>query len=67
MPFFTPRVGLIAAATALATAVSVTLVSGCDSSGGAPAQPSAANSVITSTTKVAGANVLGNERRPDES
>lgn len=67
MPFLTPRVGLISAAAALATAVSVTLVSGCDSSGGTPAQPSAANSVITSTTKVAGANVLGNERRPDES
>jgi iron complex transport system substrate-binding protein len=67
VPFFTPRVGLISAAAALATAVSVTLVTGCDSLGGTPAQPSAANSVITSTTKVAGANVLGNERRPDES
>jgi iron complex transport system substrate-binding protein len=59
--------GLISAAAALATAVSVTLVTGCDNLGGTPAQPSAANSVITSTTKVAGANVLGNERRPDES
>jgi iron complex transport system substrate-binding protein len=58
-------VGLFGAAAALITAVSVTLVSGCD--GSAPAPPSAANSVITSTTKVAGANVLGNERRPDES
>jgi iron complex transport system substrate-binding protein len=67
VPFFTPRVGLITAVAALATAVSVTLVSGCDSSGGAPTKQSAANSVITSTTKVAGANVLGNERRPDES
>lgn len=67
MPFLTPRVRLISAAAALITAVSVTLVSGCNSSSGAPAQPSAANSVITSTTKVAGANVLGNERRPDES
>jgi iron complex transport system substrate-binding protein len=59
--------GLVAAAAALATAVSVTLVSGCESLGSAPAQPSAAKPVITSTTKIAGAGVLGNERRPDDS
>lgn len=66
VPYFTPRMGLIAAAAALATAISVTLVSGCDSSGGSPAQPSG-SSIITSTTRIAGAAVLGNERRPDES
>ena len=67
VPFFTPRMGLVAAAAALATAVSVTLVSGCDSPGGTPRQPSATDSVITSTTRIAGAGVLGNERRPDDS
>jgi iron complex transport system substrate-binding protein len=67
VPLFTPRVGLVAAAAALAVSVAVTLVSGCDSGSGTPAQPSAANPVITSTTKIAGAAVLGNERRPDDS
>src|ERR1700742_310741 len=47
-------------------AVSVTLVSGCGS-GGTPTSPGAQQSVITSTTKIASAGVLGNERRPDES
>lgn len=51
---------LAAAAVAAVTAVSV---AACGS-GGAPA-PS--RSVITSTTQIAGAGVLGNERRPDES
>ncbi|WP_457149329.1 iron-siderophore ABC transporter substrate-binding protein [Mycobacterium sp. URHB0021] len=51
---------------AVATAVSLTLVSGCGS-GDAPASPGAQQSVITSTTKIASAGVLGNERRPDES
>ncbi|HEV7421594.1 MAG TPA: iron-siderophore ABC transporter substrate-binding protein [Mycobacterium sp.] len=59
--------GLVAAAAALATAVSVTLVSGCESVGSTPAQTSATKPVITSTTKIAGAGVLGNERRPDDS
>jgi iron complex transport system substrate-binding protein len=58
---------LVAAAAALATAVSVTLVSGCESVGSTPAQTSATKPVITSTTKIAGAGVLGNERRPDDS
>ncbi len=51
---------------AVATAVSVTLLSGCGS-GGSPSSPGAQQSVITSTTKIASAGVLGNERRPDES
>jgi iron complex transport system substrate-binding protein len=59
--------GLVAAAAALAIAVSVTLVSGCDSPDGKPAQPSVANSIVTSTTRIAGAGVLGNDRRPDDS
>ena len=51
----------LAAAGALATAIS-----GCSSAPQTPlAGPSTA--VITSTTKVASAGVLGNQRRPDES
>ena len=49
-----------------AVVVSVTLVSGCGS-GDAPTSPGAQQSMITSTTKIASAGVLGNERRPDES
>jgi iron complex transport system substrate-binding protein len=60
------RWGPIAACAAIVTAVSVTLVSGCGSDT-APANPEAAKSVVTSTTKIAGAGVLGNDRRPDES
>jgi iron complex transport system substrate-binding protein len=51
---------------AIATAISVTVVSGCGS-GGSPTPSGAEHSVITSTTKVASAGVLGNQRRPDES
>ena len=43
----------------------MTLVSGCSGSSQAP--PQATSSVVTSTTKIAGAGVLGNQRRPDES
>jgi iron complex transport system substrate-binding protein len=64
------RVGPAAARSlglaAVATAVAVTLVSACGS-GGTPTSPGAQQSVITSTTKIASAGVLGNERRPDES
>jgi iron complex transport system substrate-binding protein len=64
-----PRVGLVASRsvglTAILTAVSVTVISGCGS-GGSPA-PGAEQSVVTSTTKIASAGVLGNGRRPDES
>ena len=51
---------------AIATAISVTVVSGCGS-GGKPTSPRAQHSVITSTTQIASAGVLGNQRRPDES
>ncbi|MCV7279796.1 iron-siderophore ABC transporter substrate-binding protein [Mycolicibacterium flavescens] len=54
--------------TAVAAAVAVTAVSGCGGSlGGAPPEGAASQSVITSTTRIAGAGVLGNDRRPDES
>ena len=49
------------------TAVVVTLASGCGSLGGSPPSTASSQSVITSTTKIASAGVLGNERRPDES
>jgi iron complex transport system substrate-binding protein len=61
-----PRAGLLASAAAVATAVSVTVVSGCGSSGG-HVPTAGQRSVITSTTKIASAGVLGNQRRPDES
>jgi iron complex transport system substrate-binding protein len=61
------RAGVIAAPTALFTAVVVTLASGCGSQEGSPASPAGQQSVITSTTKIASAGVLGNQRRPDES
>jgi iron complex transport system substrate-binding protein len=62
------RAGLLASWSAIwsaiTTAVAITLLSGCSS----PAAPvPGEQSVITSTTKVAGAGVLGNQRRPDES
>ncbi|ORV30379.1 Fe3+-citrate ABC transporter substrate-binding protein [Mycolicibacterium confluentis] len=54
------------AAYLLSTALLATLCAGCSSpQGQEPVPPS--RSVITSTTKVAGAGVLGNHRRPDES
>jgi len=50
---------------AAATAISAVLSAACTT--GAPGGGSSAPSVITSTTQVAGAGVLGNQRRPDES
>lgn len=61
------RVGVVAASTTLLTAVLMTLASGCGQLGGSPPSPAGQQSVITSTTKIAGAGVLGNQRRPDES
>ena len=43
----------------------MTLASGCGSQ--SASSPAGEQSVITSTTKIAGAGVLGNQRRPDES
>ncbi len=50
---------------AAATAISVALCTGCTT--GSPGGGASATSVITSTTQIAGAGVLGNQRRPDES
>ncbi|MGK2879727.1 MAG: ABC transporter substrate-binding protein [Mycobacterium sp.] len=61
-----PPPGVLAACAAGAVAASVTISAGCSSE---PATGPAAGSstLITSTTKIAGAGVLGNQRRPDES
>jgi iron complex transport system substrate-binding protein len=59
--------GPIAATAALLTAVVVTAVGGCGQLGGDTAAPASEPTVITSTTRIAGAGVLGNQRRPDES
>jgi iron complex transport system substrate-binding protein len=58
------RAGLVAASIAIAVACIVS----CGSPGGGevPSAPGE-QSVVTSTTKIAGAGVLGNQRRPDES
>jgi iron complex transport system substrate-binding protein len=58
---------LIAAAAAVLTAVVVTALGGCGQSGGGQVSPADEPSVVTSTTRIAGAGVLGNQRRPDES
>jgi iron complex transport system substrate-binding protein len=50
---------------AAATAISAALCTACTT--GSPGGGSSASSVITSTTQIAGAGVLGNQRRPDES
>jgi iron complex transport system substrate-binding protein len=50
---------------AAATAISAALCGGCTA--GSPGGGSSPTSVITSTTQIAGAGVLGNQRRPDES
>jgi iron complex transport system substrate-binding protein len=59
--------GVLAASAAVLTAIVVTLASGCGSLGNSAPPPAAQQSVITSTTKIASAGVLGNQRRPDES
>jgi iron complex transport system substrate-binding protein len=60
------RPGVVMSTAAVLTAVGVTLTSGCSGSSQAP-PPAATGSLVTSTTKIAGAGVLGNQRRPDES
>jgi iron complex transport system substrate-binding protein len=61
------RAGLVAAVATIGVAVSVTIVGGCGSLGDDPPSTEAQKSVITSTTRIASAGVLGNQRRPDES
>lgn len=61
------RPGVAAASVAITAAVVLTVSSGCTPpQGSAPVTPPP-TSVITSVTEVAGADVLGNQRRPDES
>src|SRR4051812_28308038 len=55
------------AATALLTAFVVASVGGCGHGGGGTPSQADEPTVITSTTRVAGAAVLGNQRRPDDS
>lgn len=62
-----PRAGLVASSAAIATALTITVVSGCGSLGGDASPPEGQQSVVTSTTRIASAGVLGNQRRPDES
>ena len=62
-----PAPGVIAAAAAVLTAVVVTALGGCGNPGGESPPTVDEPTVITSTTKIAGAGVLGNQRRPDES
>lgn len=58
------RPARLAAATAVTAAV-VVACGGCGS--GKPATTTPTRSLITPTTQIAGAGVLGNDRRPDES
>jgi iron complex transport system substrate-binding protein len=60
------RPGVLTSAAAAIAAVSVVLSTSCSAPQGTSPVESA-RSVVTSTTKVAGAGVLGNLRRPDES
>lgn len=59
-------VGNTALTTAIAVALTVAFATGCTSDDTA-APTESMTSVITSTTTIAGAGVLGNQRRPDES
>lgn len=54
------------AAAAVLGAAALTIATGCSGRSEAPA-PATISSPVTSTTKIAGAGVLGNQRRPDES
>ncbi|WP_283615323.1 iron-siderophore ABC transporter substrate-binding protein [Mycolicibacterium poriferae] len=57
------RASRTAVLTVLLAVVGVAALSGCGSGSDAPPD----SSIITSTTRIAGAGVLGNDRRPDES
>ncbi|OBI77920.1 iron-siderophore ABC transporter substrate-binding protein [Mycobacterium sp. E740] len=52
---------------AIAAALGVTVLSGCGSSGKETPDAATTQPVVTSTTRVAGAGVLGNQRKPDQS
>ncbi|BBX51387.1 ABC transporter substrate-binding protein [Mycolicibacterium poriferae] len=57
------RASRTAVLAVLLSVVGVAALSGCGSGSDAPPD----SSIITSTTRIAGAGVLGNDRRPDES
>lgn len=59
--------GPIAATAAITTALVVTMATGCGGSTSQSGSPASTSTLVTSTTKIAGASVLGNQRRPDES
>jgi len=60
------RPGVLTATAAVLTAVSVVVSTSCSApQGTSPVEPT--RTIVTSTTQVAGAEVLGNLRRPDES
>lgn len=63
------RPSAVAAVAAICTGVGMTVLSGCSDDGRHASTESAGSTsgVITSTTRIAGAGVLGNQRRPDES
>lgn len=61
------RVCRTAGLTALSAGLGVAVLGGCGTSGQGSAPAAGDGSIITSTTRVAGAGVLGNDRRPDES
>jgi|SRR5579884_813218 len=61
------RPGVLLAAALVVTAFAVTVCSSCTAASLGGQRPSSTSSVITSTTTIAGAGVLGNQRRPDES
>ena len=68
MQFPTPRTRPVSASAAVLTALgaaAVTVLTGC--SGHASDPPTANSAPITSTTRIATAGVLGNQRRPDDS
>ncbi|KDE98159.1 Fe3+-citrate ABC transporter substrate-binding protein [Mycolicibacterium aromaticivorans JS19b1 = JCM 16368] len=60
------RAGVVVAAGAVLAAVAMTVASGCSTTPPKSAPPGAP-SLVTSTTQIASAGVLGNQRRPDES
>ncbi|MGK2868656.1 MAG: iron-siderophore ABC transporter substrate-binding protein, partial [Mycobacterium sp.] len=64
MPFPSARKGLLA----VGVAASFALLTACGAAETAPGSaPGTGSSPITSTTRIAGAGVLGNHRKPDES
>lgn len=62
-----PRIRVSRAWRAALCTVLATALAGCGQLGGETTPATPMTSVITSTTEVAGASVLGNGRRPDES